>query len=715
MLNLIKKTKKLIIKNSLKTKVFLVLFSLFFSSLSLAEPTFIADIDSSAEGTPTGITFKPDGTKMYITGSGADKILQYNLTTAFDITSATLEKSVFIRAVENAPQDVKFNSDGTVIFILGGDGNGIDRWSLSTPYDIGSIIAADSDHTEIGGEPRGFAFNNDGTKMFILDGSSDKRVEEYNLSTPYNPDTKTLTNTLGNATSSNFHQGLGFNADGSKMFVVKGEDSTDNADNKIDEYALSTAFDISTATLTGTFSPTISSDADITGLAFNNAGTKMYHLDFDGDKVHEYSLTCPFKVTSSSTCDAPQKNKDVRGVVDAQINTAKNFAKDSSQSALKRLSILRANKYYNASAQNIELNFQNELLKKVSNNVLSSAQAKLNPLQKLDQILPNDWEVWSEGSISFGKIGESSLSSAQDIDSLGITVGVDTKMDDEQILGVALRVGNTDVDVGTFGSKVDTNALSLSLYGISSLENSNFLKHVFGVSYLDSDIVRKYEGNTDINMGDREGKQVFGSLNFGREYENGDLIITPTGRIDGSYTALNGYTESGSAAALSYNDQDISSLMASLGVLIDQDVDLENSTVRSRINLEYGKEFASSSKVVTSYVSNSENFEYQADNKNRDIYTAGLGFDFKHDQGLTISTDYERQQIKGHGYINKFTLSAGFLYRKETEFALGLDEDMTSSFKISKALGVFDLEFDLENNFSNQENHNANLSLLSKF
>ena len=92
-----------------------------------------------------------------------------------------------------------------------------------------------------------------------------------------------------------------------------------------------------------------------------------------------------------------------------------------------------------------------------------------------------------------------------------------------------------------------------------------------------------------------------------------------------------------------------------------------------------------------------------------------MDLDFKHDQGLTISTDYERQQIKGHGYINKFTLSAGFLYRKETEFALGLDEDMTSSFKISKALGVFDLEFDLENNFSNQENHNANLSLLSKF
>ena len=167
--------------------------------------------------------------------------------------------------------------------------------------------------------------------------------------------------------------------------------------------------------------------------------------------------------------------------------------------------------------------------------------------------------------------------------------------------------------------------------------------------------MRKDEENTNTNTGDREGKQVFGSLNFGREYEDGNAIITPTGRIDGSYTTLNSYSEDGEAA-LSYNDQDIKSLMASLGVLIDEDINLENSNVRSRINLEYSKEFASNSKVVTSYVSDSEDFEYQADNKNKDIYTAGLGFDFKHDQGLTISTDYERQQIKGHGHVNKLSL-----------------------------------------------------------
>ena len=344
--------------------------------------------------------------------------------------------------------------------------------------------------------------------------------------------------------------------------------------------------------------------------------------------------------------------------------------------------------------------------------------AKLNPLHQIQKSLPENWAAWTEGSIRFGKIGDSSLSSAQDMDSLGITVGAD-KIDNDKIVGVALRVGYSDVDVGTFGSAVDTNALSLSVYGSNSLDNRNFLKHVFGVSYLDTNILRVYEGQSVKNAGSRKGKQAFGSLNFGREYEysrNFDATITPTAHIDGSYTTLDSYTESGPASsALSFNKQHIRSLMASLGVLIDRDHNLENSTLKSRFNLEYGKEFASDSHVITKYVTDDESFDYRANQKDLNILTVGQGFDFIHNQGLTIRTDYQRQKIFGKGFINELFLSIGFISRKETEFALGLDEDMTSSFKISKALDGFDLEFDLENDFSKQENYNADLSLSSKF
>jgi len=705
--------------------IFLI-FNLTFVSTAQASATFVDSFDVSAQdATPRGLAFNNDGTKMFVVGDTGNEINEYTLTTPFDVSTSIFRDingdgtGFDVSAQDTVPQFIKFNNDGTKMFVIGNTDADINVYTLSTGFDLSTATFNDINGDGTGfdvsaqdDKTRGIAFNNDGTIMYFI-GNTDNEIYVYTLSTGFDLSTATFNDINGDGTGfditgqDNVPRGLTFNNDGTKMFLVG-----DNG-NDINEYTLSVGFDLtSTVTHVGSFDIS-DQETNPQGIAFNTTGTKMFIVGNAGNDINEYTLSCAFKVTNSGKCEEPPKIKDVRGINDAQINTAKKFAEDTRVATFKRLDILRANKYQ-TSAQRIELLFQNELFKKVSNNVSSSTQAKLNPIQKLDQILPNNWEAWTEGSISFGKIGETSLSSAQDIDGFGITVGADRKMDEDQILGVAVRVGNTDVDVGTFGSEVDTNALSLSVYGINSLVYKNFLKHVFGVSYLDSDIVRKDEGNTNTHTGDREGKQVFGSFDIGREYENGDLTISSIGSIDGSYTALDSYTESGTNA-ISYNDQDIKSLMASLGVLIDRDINLENSNVKSRVNLEYGKEFTSNSKVVTSYVSDSESFEYQADNKNRDIYTAGFGLDFKHDKGLTISTDYERQQIKGHGYFDKFTISTGFLYRNETELALDLSEDMTSNFKISKALDGFDLEFNLENDFSNQQNHNANLSLTNKF
>ena len=702
--------------------IFLI-FNLTFVSSAQAAVTFDdingdgTGFDVSDQGTNArSVAFNNDGTKMFVVDKAHEEINVYTLTTGFDLSTATFNDingdgtGFDVSGQEANPQGIAFNNDGTKMFVVGTSGDDVNQYTLSVGFDLTSTVTF-VDSFDISGQEESawdVEFNNDGTKMFVT-GTSGVDVNQYTLSTGFDlTSTVTFVDSFDVSGQDNRPRGMAFNNDGTKMFVVgfSGED--------VNVYTLSTGFDLtSTVTFVDSFDVSNEDDGPV-DIAFNNTGTKLFVVGLNDEEINSYSLDCGFKITNSGKCEEPPKIKDVRGINDAQINTAKKFAEDTRVATFKRLDILRANKYQNTSAQRIELLFQNELFKKVSSNVASSNQVKFNPIQKLDQILPNNWEAWTEGSISFGKIGETSLSSAQDIDGFGITVGADRKMDEDQILGVALRVGNTDVDVGTFGSAVDTNALSLSVYGINSLEDKNFLKHVFGVSYLDSDIVRKDEGNTNTHTGDREGKQVFGSLDIGREYEDGDLTISSIGSIDGSYTALDSYTESGTNA-ISYNDQDIKSLMASLGVLIDRDINLENSNVKSRVNLEYGKEFTSNSKVVTSYVSDSESFEYQADNKNRDIYTAGLGLDFKHDKGLTISTDYERQQIKGHGYFDKFTISTGFLYRNETELALDLSEDMTSNFKISKALDGFDLEFNLENDFSNQENHNANLSLTNKF
>jgi DNA-binding beta-propeller fold protein YncE len=66
------------------------------------------------------------------------------------------------------PQDVKFNNDGTKMFVVDDGSNAIREYTLSTGYDIStasydSFFSVSSQDTS----PRGLAFNNDGTKMFV--------------------------------------------------------------------------------------------------------------------------------------------------------------------------------------------------------------------------------------------------------------------------------------------------------------------------------------------------------------------------------------------------------------------------------------------------------------------------------------------------------------------------------------------------------------------
>ena len=217
--------------------------------------------------------------------------------------------------------------------------------------------------------------------MFVTGMSGETAIHEYTLSTGFDlTSTVTFVVTFDFSGQDNRPRGMAFNNDGTKMFVVgySGED--------VNVYTLSTGFDLtSTVTFVDSFDVSNEDDGPV-DIAFNNTGSKMFVVGLNDDEINSYSLDCGFKITNSGKCEEPPKIKDVRGIVDAQINTAKKFAEDTRVATFKRLDILRANKYQNTSTQNIELNFQNELLKKVSNNVVSSTKAKPNLLLQLNLI-----------------------------------------------------------------------------------------------------------------------------------------------------------------------------------------------------------------------------------------------------------------------------------------------------------------------------------------
>jgi hypothetical protein len=245
------------------------------------------------DGSPHGVHFKSDGTKMFIIGSDGDDINEYNLSTAWDISTATFSQNGSISAQDTTPSDLFFKSDGTKVFIVGDAGDAIDEWDLSTAWDVSTLsfnqsFSVNSQDTS----PQGLFFKPDGLRMYVSGQTNDK-VYEYALTTAWDVSSASFSQDFSVALQETNPRGLSFKSDGTKMYV------TGNNGQDVNEYNLSTAWDISTASAYQVFD--VSSKATYpTGIYFRDDGFKMYIVGLTSDQVHEYDVSGPFALGTGS-------------------------------------------------------------------------------------------------------------------------------------------------------------------------------------------------------------------------------------------------------------------------------------------------------------------------------------------------------------------------------------------------------------------------------
>lgn len=103
---------------------------------------------ATQEATPTGMTFKSDGTKMYIVGTTNDTVYQYNLPTPWVLTGATYDSvSLSVNAQDAEPYAVTFNSDGTKMYIIGNINNTVYQYTTNDLLNMmtGALLGAAGD------------------------------------------------------------------------------------------------------------------------------------------------------------------------------------------------------------------------------------------------------------------------------------------------------------------------------------------------------------------------------------------------------------------------------------------------------------------------------------------------------------------------------------------------------------------------------------------
>ena len=689
-----------------KNFLFVVFFFFLFSSNSFGFITFKQSKDISSDATGLRqINFKPDGKIMYVTNrekdttSEVDSVKQYSLSTPFDISTATLSSSTTLTNIDK-PHAIHFKTDGKVMYVVDNGSLTIEQYNLTTAWDTSTLVYDDNFTISDEDQLRSLAFKYDGTKMYVT-GNETEVIQQFTLSTPWDVTSATKDSTESSALTGKEDnpRSIQFNSDGT-IFYIGG-----NGSDSIHKYTLSTPWDVSTLEFSQSysFSAQVSSSGNsiMAGFIFTANFTKLY-ITQDTDSrqsqtgvntVYEYSVAC----AETITCLDASTNADVKALIEANVESAKRIIKNNTLPIFHRTEWLRRHKNKdNLSNLNAEIDFTNQKIAKIA--------SALNILKKEKDRTYNsdDWFEWSEGRISLGK-KDANGASSRDIHSYGFSIGADRikKEDRDSMYGYVFQYTNDNVDIGSNGTNLNTDSYGLALYETKLRDDQFFTDSVIGLSLLNIDHQRVINGNT--LRGDREGQQIYGSINFGKRLVDEELNYNPGIKLDLGYTKLKAFREKttiGNAItdSLIYKEQNIKTALATIGLLFDTANQQEEKTTNHHGRLEYVGDFSPSSNAEFYYINNqSTNYEYKANNKSKHNYRIGYGFDITYISGWSIVTNFERFGASGKGYVNELYLLLGYVPIDDTEYAMTLDNDK-ASLSYKRDLNGFDIR--MSSNYS---------------
>ena len=166
-------------------KIYEFALSTAYDVSSLPTPT--STVISGQDGGPRGFTFNNDGTKMFLLGDNNDAAYEYSLSTAFDTTTISYtSRSLDFSAKEATPRGISFNATGKKLFITGQQGDDeILEYDLSTGFDLSTATFNGAfDVSSYADNSTDIIFNNDGTKAFLAR-ATNNGIQSFSLSSPY--------------------------------------------------------------------------------------------------------------------------------------------------------------------------------------------------------------------------------------------------------------------------------------------------------------------------------------------------------------------------------------------------------------------------------------------------------------------------------------------------------------------------------------------------
>ncbi|WP_154224370.1 autotransporter domain-containing protein [Marinicella rhabdoformis] len=279
------------------------------------------------------------------------------------------------------------------------------------------------------------------------------------------------------------------------------------------------------------------------------------------------------------------------------------------------------------------------------------------------------WGFFINGTISMGERDKTGRELGFDFDTFGITAGLDYRLSNNKVLGVALGYANFDSEIED-EAEMQSDGITLTGYG-SFYVNDNFYVDT-RISYGQPNFDQSRRINFSLNevtidrvaKGETSANQYSASLSMGYHFYKNAWNITPNASINYVNTSIDAFKESGAGGFnFEYAQQDIKSLKASMGLSVSRAFSLEKGVITPQFDINMTREMENDGGLIEARFINApddEIFWIETDEPDRIFGNAGLGLVFIGANGKQAYINY--RSIFGLEGFTRGTINLGLRF-----------------------------------------------------
>lgn len=434
----------------------------------------------SATMSTRGTEFSPNGSRMYVVGRSSENVIEYHLSTPWDITTAVYSRELDTSDIMVSQTQPFNNSHG--IYIRQSDGlkmyivNRTEIWeyTLATAWNISTASPTGyKDLTQWHLRAHGVEFKPDGSVMFMEDRFL-AVVFQYNLSTPWDIETASLDYTYNVPVQQDL-QGIQLNLNGTRMYLI------DNGLREIHEITISTPFDLRSASYLSSFS--LSDTPKGIYLKFKHDFKHFYVSDPSTNRIHDYEILTPpnpqLSTISALTSKVQANNLNA--------STVRVVARDDNGDPIQNLPTRLVSKSgrLDYSPFTVNTNSNGEAFFEVKNNrvetVVYSARALGVELQNTTSVN----FIGIDPDRSTITVDAKRIQANKNQNSIINIIARDEESNPFRNVDMELYAENGNATIETIQSKTDSNGEAIFRVSSQAPGNTNFRARGFGVTLSD--------------------------------------------------------------------------------------------------------------------------------------------------------------------------------------------------------------------------------------